>query len=302
MNPYARSKFSKEGQTVLQTDNLAGVYKGIVEDCNDPMNTGRVRVRVYSVHGDYRDSPTESIPWSDCIHGTRGSYNSPELFDRVWVSFENGDKNYPVWLGFWYATPAGLGTLPHDQNTGLDIPKDYWMADSEFYPQTQGVARSGEGNGIWFEDSTHQEEYTGVVNIQNSGGVYLKLRTRQIGVDYRPRGGTMTGGGWSDPKVYRQRDTSWNRGAITNTSELDIGNQHFRLWNIGHYPTDRCVTRVMHKAENTIDVRENYRGKWRQDKYTDGPRTSVFIKNGRSVFMGDSKISVSAKDEVPEAW
>ena len=39
-------------------------FIGVVEDRNDPDIQGRVRVRVYNVHGDAVETPTSTLPWA----------------------------------------------------------------------------------------------------------------------------------------------------------------------------------------------------------------------------------------------
>ena len=39
-------------------------FLGVVEDRDDPEKQGRVRVRIYNVHGDKVETPTNTIPWA----------------------------------------------------------------------------------------------------------------------------------------------------------------------------------------------------------------------------------------------
>lgn len=44
---------------------------GIVEDVNDPLEAGRIRVRVFGVHSEnLNDVPTEDLPWAQCMNST----------------------------------------------------------------------------------------------------------------------------------------------------------------------------------------------------------------------------------------
>lgn len=43
-------------------------FTAVVEDINDPLQMGRVRIRAFSYHtSDQTDLPTEDLPWSTCI-------------------------------------------------------------------------------------------------------------------------------------------------------------------------------------------------------------------------------------------
>lgn len=77
-------------------------FIGIVEDVNDPINSGRVRVRCFDIHppvGD--DVPTDALPWSIPINGTYGSLHKiPEVAEWVFGFFLDGrDAQHPFLLG-----------------------------------------------------------------------------------------------------------------------------------------------------------------------------------------------------------
>ena len=51
-----------------QQDQMTNWYYGIVEDRNDPLRVGRVRVRVHGVHTDNKQFiSTPDLPWSQVI-------------------------------------------------------------------------------------------------------------------------------------------------------------------------------------------------------------------------------------------
>lgn len=90
------------------TRYYAGIYRGIVEDNNDPEGIGRCRVRVPSVHGAL-EYPVEILPWARAMsvqhNGHRkGSFDVPDIGDLVYVMFEGARKDYPIYLGSPYTT------------------------------------------------------------------------------------------------------------------------------------------------------------------------------------------------------
>ena len=74
-----------------------GMYKGIVTNNNDPEGAHRVKALVPQVFG----SPTAESDWAlPCVPpGFSGV--APVPGQGVWISFEGGDTDYPLWLGVW---------------------------------------------------------------------------------------------------------------------------------------------------------------------------------------------------------
>ena len=87
-----------------------GKYRGKVELNLDPLGLGRVQVSVADVMGD------GTLAWAmPCLPGAGpgvGFFTIPPVGANVWVEFERGDPDYPIWCGgFWDAgdTPATMG-------------------------------------------------------------------------------------------------------------------------------------------------------------------------------------------------
>lgn len=78
---------------------LYGKYRGTVEAVVDPEGLGRIRARVPAV-GDVE------LSWAlPCVPGAgpgSGHLVLPPLGASVWIEFEGGDIDYPIWSGgFW---------------------------------------------------------------------------------------------------------------------------------------------------------------------------------------------------------
>lgn len=98
-----------------QTDRFFGKYRGLVLVCEDPMNMGRIQAFVPEVLG--------TVPSNWCLPCTpyagvaAGLFTIPIVGSGVWIEFEAGDVNRPVWTGCWW----GTAQVPVDE-TMLSVP------------------------------------------------------------------------------------------------------------------------------------------------------------------------------------
>ena len=79
-----------------------GKYKAKVVDLNDPEKRGRIRVQCPKVLGDSKSSWCE--PCIPVAYEKGGDFCLPKLGDTVWVEFEEGDANQPIWVGNWWSS------------------------------------------------------------------------------------------------------------------------------------------------------------------------------------------------------
>jgi hypothetical protein len=78
-------------------------WYGVVEDTNDPLKTGRVRVRIFGYHTDnLQELPTSGLPWAQPTLSPSNSktFSPPRLGDYVMGFFSDGDSaQAPVLMG-----------------------------------------------------------------------------------------------------------------------------------------------------------------------------------------------------------
>lgn len=86
-----------------------GKYRGIVRDIDDPENLCRIKAEVPAVYEDHQ-SPwaLPAFPFAGQRHGL---VLMPEVGDGVWIEFEAGDIERPIWTGCWFAS----GERPNPQ-------------------------------------------------------------------------------------------------------------------------------------------------------------------------------------------
>jgi uncharacterized protein involved in type VI secretion and phage assembly len=83
-----------------------GKYRGKVENNIDPLQLGRVQVSVPAVLGEGRMS--WAMPCVPFAGNGVGLFLVPPTGANVWVEFEGGNPDYPIWSGcFW-----GPGEVP----------------------------------------------------------------------------------------------------------------------------------------------------------------------------------------------
>ncbi len=90
------------------TPQFFGKYRGKVHDNRDPLGLGRLKIVVPSVLGEDHDSwAMPSVPYAG--NGV-GFFVLPPAEANIWVEFEGGDPDHPIWSGcFW-----GEGEVPAD--------------------------------------------------------------------------------------------------------------------------------------------------------------------------------------------
>lgn len=77
-----------------------GKHRGIVANNIDPQQLGRLQIEVPTVLGDSRLS--WAMPCVPYAGPGVGFFFIPPVGARIWVEFENGDPDFPIWVGgFW---------------------------------------------------------------------------------------------------------------------------------------------------------------------------------------------------------
>lgn len=86
-----------------------GKYRGTVLNNIDPMQTGRLQVQVPDVTSLLPSS--WAMPCFPAAGPQSGVWAMPPIGAGVWVEFEQGNADYPVWSGCWYGSAAEVPAL-----------------------------------------------------------------------------------------------------------------------------------------------------------------------------------------------
>ncbi|MGH9866933.1 MAG: phage baseplate assembly protein V [Candidatus Polarisedimenticolia bacterium] len=89
-----------------------GKYRGTVLNNLDPMQVGRLLVEVPDVTGLTPSSwAVPCAPLAGPTGPPMGVFLVPPIGAGVWVEFEQGDPNYPIWTGCRWGAPSDIPPL-----------------------------------------------------------------------------------------------------------------------------------------------------------------------------------------------
>lgn len=88
-----------------------GKYKGVITDNNDLTGTGKLEVQVPDVHGTKKLWAQPCAPYAYRDHGF---FLMPPNGTDVWVEFAAGDRNQPIWAGFFWPDGGAPAASPDD--------------------------------------------------------------------------------------------------------------------------------------------------------------------------------------------
>lgn len=141
-----------------------GTYKAKVIDVHDPDNCGRILVSCPQVHG--MSGAVWAYPKSPYGGKNFGLWAVPDTGDWVYVSFDHGRPEYPLWEGGWW----GEGEVTSDMT-----PRNVVLATSEGMKvvidrdmETVLIQQSN-GNNLLITPDHIDIQSTGLVNISSNG-------------------------------------------------------------------------------------------------------------------------------------
>jgi uncharacterized protein involved in type VI secretion and phage assembly len=128
------------------SEKYYGKYRGVVTDNKDPLMTGRVKARVPDVMGEKETG--WAMPCAPFGGSGVGFFALPTVGAGVWIEFEHGDPDYPVWSGCWFGSAAEMPPI-------LLAP-----------PYKKTLIKTGGGNSVLLDDTPG----IGGITLETSGG------------------------------------------------------------------------------------------------------------------------------------
>lgn len=144
------------------------IVNGIVEENNDPLHFGRIKVRVENLHSE--KMKTEDLPWVMSLNYTsavklQGGLKLPDIGSKCWVLYTSDD----LYSGIY------VGCLPN-------ITEDFL----QHYPNTYGFI---DRSGTLFLVDTETDNYTfyhvsgTTLTVDAKGQVRLQVANNQVNPD-----------------------------------------------------------------------------------------------------------------------
>ena len=92
---------------VMQLD---GLFRGEVANNIDPLRLGRVQISLPSVFG--ANTLTWAMPCVPYAGPGVGFFFIPPVGAKLWILFEHGDPEHPVWMGGFWDTSGDVPATP----------------------------------------------------------------------------------------------------------------------------------------------------------------------------------------------
>jgi uncharacterized protein involved in type VI secretion and phage assembly len=151
-----------EQDTSNESQQFFGKYRATVINNVDPMQIGRVQVIVPDVS---TFIPTSwAMPCAPVGGLQMGIFSVPPVGAGVWVEFEQGDPDYPIWVGCYWGEAAETPVLAHA------VPPEVAAITLQTTLQN-GIVISdlpGPTGGIMLKSTT------GATLIVNDTGIYIQ--------------------------------------------------------------------------------------------------------------------------------
>ena len=262
-------------------------FFGVVEDRNDPLQLGRVRVRAFGYHSDdaVNDLPVKQLPWAQPIQGIdsaaiSGIGHSPTgLVEGTWVFgfFADGqDAQRPYIIGSMAGIPTGdaapgksgfrdpQGKYPLDDRVGEPDTPRLARSEAEFAPNLINRRKSRLTNveiaiAPWANSAANT-----ISSSKGAGGTYPYLRETWTEVNPRYDG----------------------EGSYANKSSSTYPYNHVyqgESGNIEEYDETPGNTRILqqHASGTFYEIQHS------------GTKTTKVVNDNYTMIMGDDKVFIS---------
>jgi uncharacterized protein involved in type VI secretion and phage assembly len=128
-----------------------GKYRGRVTSVQDPLNMWRIRAEVPDVTGEGEETGW-ALPCMPFGGKGMGFFALPAVGAGVWIEFEQGDLDYPIWSGCWWGAKS-------------ELPEEV-----QAEPEKKVLIKTGGGHSVLLDDSGTKK-----ITVQTAGGQKIIL-------------------------------------------------------------------------------------------------------------------------------
>ncbi|MHC4117213.1 MAG: phage baseplate assembly protein V [Planctomycetota bacterium] len=146
-----------------------GKYRAFVVDNADPEHLGRLGWAM------------PCTPYGG--DANQGFLFVPEIDAGVWVEFEEGDLEFPIWVGTFWSKPGGESELPKPNDP------DGTEQGSVQDPPTRKIIKTVKGHTIQLEDADGEER---IIICDGEGENQVTLSKSGVTIAYKDNSITMT--------------------------------------------------------------------------------------------------------------
>jgi hypothetical protein len=150
---------------MTEMNKYYGKYRGTVVNNLDPEQRGRIQALVPDVLG---VTPSSwAMPCVPMAGKEQGFFMVPQIGAGVWMEFEQGDPDYPIWVGgFWgvVAEVPKLALAPPPIPPGQNVVLQTTLQNSLILSDSAPTPISG---GIVLKSTT------GAMIVVNDSGIYI---------------------------------------------------------------------------------------------------------------------------------
>jgi len=127
-----------------------GKHREIVANNIDPEKRGRLMINIPDVLSEGPLWAEACVPLAGPTGQRMGVYMVPPIGAEVWVEFEGGDPDYPIWVGCRWGSPSNIPTsalegLPMSPNIVIQSLKQHKIVISDLPGPTGGIILKSDG-------------------------------------------------------------------------------------------------------------------------------------------------------------
>ena len=101
----------------MSAGSFFGKYRGTVINNVDPLQIGRIQAMVPDIAGFLPSS--WAMPCVPVAGMNMGVFTVPPVGSGVWMEFERGDPDYPIWVGGYWGSAAETPGMAHSVPPGV---------------------------------------------------------------------------------------------------------------------------------------------------------------------------------------